>query len=366
MRLAVAPMVSAVHRRGEEILAEAEAVHRRTLILTLALTALIALAACVVAGVIARRISRPLSELVFATRRITAGDWGYQAGVARTGEIGELAASLNRMVQEVNRHRQALEEHNRTLEERVRQRTEELHRKEHELLQSERLAALGRLAAGVAHELNNPLTSIVMNTNLLIEEAGEGTPLRWELAKIDADAGRCRRIIDDLRGFARAWHVERVPTDPAGVVEQALSSAAHEMGRQGVVVRREIASGLPKIALDPDRMVQVLTNVLVNAAQASAPGGRVTMRAARDQDGLRLEVEDDGPGIPPEHRASIFDPFFTTKPDGTGLGLSISHGIVQEHGGRIEVESRTREEAGPDERTGTTVRIILPIVEAAP
>jgi len=138
---------------------------------------------------------------------------------------------------------------------------------------------------------------------------------------------------------------------------------AHELSRRQVHVQRDLAPDLPKVAWDPGRMVQVLSNLLVNSAQAIGHGGRVVIRGRRDNGWLRLEVQDDGAGIPAEHRTRVFDPFFTTKPEGTGLGLSISHGIVNEHGGRIEVASRTRDEAGSDEPPGTTVRVIVPIGE---
>jgi two-component system NtrC family sensor kinase len=337
-------------------------VGRRVWALSVSLTVLLALAGCGVAILIARRISRPVSELVGGTRRIMAGDWSVQVPIDSKGEIGELASSFNRMVQEVRQSRGKLEEHNRVLEERVRERTEELRQKEHALAQSEKLASLGLLAAGVAHELNNPLTSIMMNANLLVEEVGEESALARDLRRIDADAGRCRRIIDDLRAFARLRRLDKVPGDVDTVVDQALSTASPELWRRHVRVDRDVDGELPPVEWDSDRMVQVLTNLLVNAAQAAGPaGGRIVVRARQDGSWLRLEVQDDGPGIPEEARSRVFDPFFTTKPDGTGLGLSISHGIVDEHGGRIEVESRTAEEAGPGGRTGTTIRVLVPI-----
>jgi len=365
MRRAVEPMLVAVRQRGDELVGEAAAVHRRAWTLTLSLTAVIVLAGCVAAGIIARRIARPLSDLVQGTRRVMAGDWSYRAAPAGTGEIGELASSFNRMVREIRQHRDAIEEQNRTLEARVRQRTGELREKEQALVQSEKLASLGLLAAGVAHELNNPLTSIVMNANLMIEDLGEGTPLYEDLKKIDADAGRCRRIVEELRAFARPRQIETVPGEVEPVVEAAIFVAAHELARRGVDVERDLAADLPKITWDPDRMVQVLTNLLTNAAQASGRGGRIVVRARSEAGWLRLEVEDKGAGISPVHLTRIFDPFFTTKPDGTGLGLSISHGIVNEHGGRIEVESRTREDAGVGGGTGTIMRIVMPVREAA-
>jgi len=231
-------------------------------------------------------------------------------------------------------------------------------------VQSEKLASLGLLAAGVAHELNNPLTSIVMNTNLMLEEADEGSQLHGALRKVDADAARCRRIVEDLRAFAHVRPVERAPTAVETLIEQALASTAHELDGRGVTVERDLAHDLPKVSCDPARIVQVLVNLLVNAAQAARAGGRIRLRACRDGEWVRFEVADEGPGIPVADRSRIFDPFFTTKPDGTGLGLSISHGIVSEHGGRIEVESWTRDDAGPDGRTGTLVRVLVPVQEA--
>ena len=364
VRRAVEPMLATVRQRGDQLQQEAETVRHRAALLTICLTAVIALVGSLAAGVIARRISRPLSDLVFGIRRVMAGDWSYRAATG-TGEIGELASWFNRMIHELRQHRETLEGTNRTLEERVRQRTEELRQKEHALVQSEKLASLGLLAAGVAHELNNPLTSIVMNANLMIEEAGEGTPLYEDLKKIDADAGRCRRIIEDLRTFARLRQVEKRLGEVDSVVRQALSVSAHELAGRGVTVACDLAADLPKIAWDPDRMVQVLTNLLVNAAQAVGEGGRVTVRARSERGWLTLEVEDSGPGVALADRTRIFDPFFTTKREGTGLGLSISYGIVNEHGGHVEVDSRTREDVGAGGETGTTMRIVIPTGEAA-
>jgi len=363
IRAALGPMLAEEKRRWRELEQAAAAVGRRAWLLSIPLLVGIALAGSAAAIVMARRISRPLSDLVVGMRRVMGGDWAYQASVSDKGEIGELASSFNAMVSEVRRHREQMEEQNRTLEARVRRRTEALRQKEQALLQSEKLASLGLLAAGVAHELNNPLTSIMMNANLLSEEAGEGSPLHRELQKIDADAGRCRRIIEDLRAFARLRQLEKVPSEVEAVIDQALSLAAHEISRRQAHVRRELAPDLPKVAWDPDRMVQVLSNLVVNSAQALGQGGHIVIRVQRDNGWLRLEVQDDGAGIPTEHRGKVFDPFFTTKPHGTGLGLSISHGIVNEHGGRIEVDSRTRDDVESGGATGTTVRVIVPIGE---
>ncbi|MBI4611151.1 MAG: HAMP domain-containing protein [Candidatus Rokubacteria bacterium] len=356
-------MSAALLLRVEALRQEAHAVSRQASVLTASLTLAIVLLACSVALVLAKRISGPVQDLVVGTRRVMAGNWGYRVRVRDSGEIGELAASFNTMMEELRRYRDQLEEYSQTLEERVRERTEELKRKDEALLQSEKLASLGLLASGVAHELNNPLTSILMNVNLVIEDVGETSPLYDDLKKIDTDAGRCKRIIDDLRAFSRRRELEKAPCPVQVVVEQAVRMVEHELDLRGILVEREIETDLPEITWDSERMAQVLTNLFINAAQAMSHGGRLTVRARREDGWLRLEVRDTGVGIPAEHRSRIFDPFFTTKPDGTGLGLSISYGIVEEHGGRIEVESRTREEIGPDAETGTTVRIVLPLAE---
>jgi signal transduction histidine kinase len=359
-----------IHRMSGDLLVrvsnlgrEAEEVSRHASLMIVSLTIAVALGACGAAIALAGRLSHPLRDLLLGTRRVMAGDWKYHVRVGDRGEIGELASSFNAMVEELARYRERVEEYNRTLEERVRERSEELKRKVEALRQSERLASLGQLAAGVAHELNNPLTSIVMNANLLIEEVGVSSPLHDDLRRIDEDAGRCRRIIEDLRVFARRRELMLVPSRVARAVEQALRSVRHELEGRGIQTEVDVPADVPDVVWDPDRMVQVLTNVVANAAQAIGTGGRITLSSRRDDGCLVVEVRDTGPGIPAEHRQRIFDPFFTTKPDGTGLGLSISHGIVNEHGGRIEVETHTREDGVADGETGTTVRIIVPIVE---
>ena len=197
-------MLQAVRDHAAQDEKIADAVRRRAWVLTVALTMTIALAGAAAAMLTARRIARPLNDLLLGIRRVMTGDWSHQVRTTAAGEIGELGAAFNAMVREARERRAELEEHTRTLEERVRRRTEELRQKEQALVQSEKLASLGLLAAGVAHELNNPLTSIVMNTHLALEEVGAEAPIRAELRKIDADAGRCRRIVEDLRAFA-SW-----------------------------------------------------------------------------------------------------------------------------------------------------------------
>ena len=313
-----------------------------------------------IAAFLADRVSQPIQDLLQGTRRVRAGDWGYRVMVG-SGEIGELALSFNEMVEEVERYRDQLSRYSHNLEERVMQRTEELKRKDEALRQSEKLASLGLLASGVAHELNNPLTGILMNANLLIEEVGRDSPLYDELKRIDEDAGRCRRIIDDLRAFSRRHDLRKAPCSAEEVIDQALRLVEHELDLRGIVVEHRIEPELPEVLWDSERMVQVLTNLFVNAAQAMEGGGRLSVSAQHAGNWLTIEVKDTGVGIPEADRSRVFEPFFTTKREGTGLGLSISYGIVEEHMGRLEMESRTREAAGPGGQSGTTVRIVLPL-----
>jgi two-component system NtrC family sensor kinase len=359
------PMSTALRERVEDLSARAQAVRRWASLLVGSLTVVVVLAACGLAVVVADWLARPLREVVGAIRRVMAGDWTSRVPAGGAAELDEVASAFNAMVEELRRSREQLENYSRTLEADVSDRTLALEKKERELMQAEKLASLGRLAAGVAHELNNPLTSVVMSANLAMEELTPGSPLLEDLRRIEMEAQRCTRIIEDLHTFARHHEVLKTPGRVDAVVDRALWSAKAELDKRGIEVACDIPAGLPPMTWDADRIVQVLTNLFVNAAQAMGQGGRLTVRCRRDGGWLRLEVRDTGPGVPVEHRSRIFDPFFTTKRDGTGLGLSISHGIVERHGGHIEVDSRTRAEAAAGEETGTTITIVLPVEAAA-
>ena len=339
---------------------QSQALSERALTLMILVSVAVVVMGSCIAAFLADRVSRPIQSLLQGTRRVRAGDWGYRVMVG-LGEIGELALSFNAMVEEVERYRDQLNRYSRNLEERVMRRTEELKRKDEALRQSEKLASLGLLASGVAHELNNPLTGILMNANLLIEEVGNDSPLYGELKRIDEDAGRCRRIIEDLRAFSRRHDLRKALCRPEEVIDQALRLAEHEIELRGIRVERRIEAGLPEVFWDSERMVQVFTNLFVNAAQAMESGGRLSVSAQLTGNSLTIEVKDTGVGISEENRSRVFEPFFTTKREGTGLGLSISYGIIEEHMGRLEMESCTREAAGPDGQGGTTVRIVLPL-----
>lgn len=224
------------------------------------------------------------------------------------------------------------------------------------LERSGRLASMGQLAAGIAHEVNNPLGTLLLHANLLLEECEDESPIKDDLEVIVEQANRCKRIISGLLNFARQSRVLRQPTDVAELVQRTIRTAPSVDGIQ-VVVDNQLKD--PIADIDPDQIVQVLMNLYTNAQQAMPDGGTITITLTDDPDTVTISVKDTGVGIPPEHMGRLFDPFFTTKQVGmgTGLGLAVTHGIVKMHRGQITVESNADPSAGP---TGSTFTVTLP------
>jgi two-component system NtrC family sensor kinase len=231
------------------------------------------------------------------------------------------------------------------------------------ILQSEKLAALGQLAAGIMHEINNPLATIAAcvaaGEGRLDEVSGPGTEaMREYLGIIDKEVQRCTSIVDGLLDFSRPKAREKTWADLNDVVGEALGLLRHHKRFKLIVLERELEPDLPAVKVNREQIVQVLMALTINSIDAMEAGGRLTVRTAaggRRFDEVRVEVEDTGPGIPDAVQSKIFEPFFTTKAPGrgTGLGLSICYGIVEEHRGRIEVESQLGR--------GTLFRVILPV-----
>jgi two-component system NtrC family sensor kinase len=232
----------------------------------------------------------------------------------------------------------------------VRKAEAEIQRQREALQQSEKMAAVGSLLAGVAHELNNPLSVVIGNALLLAEET-EGSGLADRAQRVQTAAERCGRIVRSFLAMARQRQSEMRPTSVQALAEASLELLAYPMRTSGVSVEQSIATNLPTLTCDPDQMIQVLTNLLTNARQAleerSQPR-RVQLTAWADGEWAHIEVADNGPGIAGVNRSRVFDPFFTTKPvgAGTGVGLAVSRGIVEGHGGSLSLaESKNGEGA---------------------
>lgn len=235
-------------------------------------------------------------------------------------------------------------------------------RLQQELVQQEKMAAIGMLAGGVAHEINNPLGGILAFTQLLMREFQEGDAVRTDLEEIERAALRCKKIVQDLLDFSRVSSGrEKTAVDIGPLIEKVFSFLRREFLSLNLRLHTEIATNLPPVFGDGNRLQQVFLNLLTNAAQAMLKGGTITIRVrhAPEQRQILVEVIDNGVGIRRELLNKIFDPFFTTKGPGkgTGLGLSITYRIIREHNGTIQVES--------EEGKGTTFRIGLPQAEAA-
>lgn len=232
-----------------------------------------------------------------------------------------------------------------------------------QLLQSEKLASIGQLAAGVAHELNNPLMVIMGNAQLAIramrKSEGLPDPLRAELAdalqSVDQEAHRSKTIVANLLDFSRVKPAAETPTDLHVLLDESVRLVEHQATLQSVQVERAYAEGLPKVRVDPSQIKQVLVNIVLNAVQAMPNGGTLRLATAATDAAIRITVSDTGVGIPKETLAKVFDPFFTTKEVGvgTGLGLSVSYGIIQRHGGTIALTSTVGH--------GTAVTVTLPL-----
>jgi two-component system NtrC family sensor kinase len=209
-------------------------------------------------------------------------------------------------------------------------------------MQTEKLSALGRMAAGIAHEINNPLAGILLFSSNTLKKAPEEGPIRQALEVIIREAQRCKNIIQDLLEFSRDRQPEKVMAGVNTAIEKVLSILENEIRLRHISVEKNLAPGLPEIPLDLNLMQQVFVNLFMNAIEAIGQDGVLTIQSRTSPDGRkqRIEVSDTGCGIPEENLAHIFEPFFSTKSNGTGLGLAVTYGIIQKHDGNIQVFSK--------------------------
>ncbi len=313
----------------------------------------------------------PLRDLEGGARRLAAGNLDQPIPVRGEDEFGRLAQAFNAMTTALAQSRGELETWGRTLEQKVAERTQELRKAEAEAARGEKLASVGLLAAGIAHELNNPLTGVLTFSVLMRKKFADGTPEAEDLDLVIHETKRCAAIIRRLLDFAREKTPEKKFADLNTLVTETARIVERPAHLRDIGIRMDLDPELPQVWVDADLIRQVVMNMLVNAQHAIEEKGSITVRTRRlaqprsPEPGARavpmveIAIEDTGCGIPQKDLQRIFDPFFTTKGvgKGTGLGLSVSHGIVKAHGGAIEVESTPGE--------GTTFHVYLPLEAAA-
>jgi len=245
---------------------------------------------------------------------------------------------------------------NETLEKRVQERTDALVQHEKQMAHADRLASIGQLSAGIAHEINNPLGIIQGYTQLLLRNEPEGTQKHEDLTTILKHAKNCKAIVEDLLNFARRSKPTAEVVDIHEVIDDALIFLEHRSKTPAVEINKQYQADIPSLRIDEKKIKQVLINLVMNAKHAVGEKGRIAIHTeyAPDAQQVLIRIKDSGYGIESKHLKRIFDPFFTTKPtgEGTGLGLAVSYGIVKSHGGDIEVDSTPG--------SGTEFRVLLP------
>ena len=297
--------------------------------------------------IIANKMSRPVQQLIEASNQVSQGNLSPVIGPISKSEIGVLQKTFKEMLTSIQ-------------ERDKRQRVES----EIKLLQSEKQASVGKLAGGVAHEINNPLTGIVTFTHMLLRRNDIPEEVRIDLETIAQETERVRKIVKGLLDFSRQTELDREPTDVNRLVRQAMTLVENQALIKGVNLTFEPGDGLSMVTLDRNQMQSVLLNIIINALDATDPGGSIIITtnigistSKPGQKGIEILCTDTGCGIPPENLNRLFDPFFTTKEvgHGTGLGLSVSYGIVERHGGTIWVQSKVGK--------GSTFKVWLPTEE---
>ncbi|MBN2326089.1 MAG: cache domain-containing protein [Candidatus Omnitrophica bacterium] len=300
--------------------------------------AVITLISLFVLGLATKQILKPIGPIIRMAHQVIDGDLSARVKEKPTGEMGDLCKVINQMADAV-----------RQREEQLKQTTRQ------QIGQSEKLASIGRLAAGIAHEINNPLTGVLTFAHLLRQNENFSSQDRQDLDVIIQETTRVREIVRGLLDFARESPSMREPLNFNDVIEQTLKLVRSQKEFREVQIQQNLDPSIPPVKADKNQLQQVLLNLCLNACEAMQNGGDLTITTQSHQDGyVAVLISDTGCGIAAEDQEKIFDPFYTTKPvgKGTGLGLSVSYGIIQSHGGDIDVESRIGE--------GTTFKIVLP------
>ena len=299
----------------------------------------ILLSAAAISLIWSYRLTRPLMRLTKAAQDIGRGEFEISLKPTSRDEVGSLTESVDHMAYELREREKALEEAQAAL------------------IQSEKMSAFGQLSAGIAHEVKNPLAGILGYTQLTLKVAEDDTNVYKNLKIIEKETRRCNSIIENLMKFARQDKPQLEPLDLNNVIEDSLVLVDHQMGINQVQLEKDLAEDLQTVKGDPNQLIQVMMNIMINAQQAmDGKPGIITVTSSSPNAGVvELRIQDNGPGMPEEVSSKIFEPFFTTKAagKGTGLGLAVTYGIIKDHGGNIRVES----ELGK----GTTFILTFPV-----
>jgi len=314
----------------DEFYGEANKIKGRILAWMILLTIVACMAAVCLVFLAARIFTDPISRMQDAIRQVKRGRLDVKMDVESDDELGELAAAFNRMTEIIRRNREM----------------------ESTLAQQGKMASLGVLSSGVAHEINNPLGVILGYAAYLEGKMKEDDPGYHYIHEIKRESKRCKKIVQDLLNYARTPKPTLEKTDLNGLLTQIVDFAANHTDMHNVKVVREFAPDLPEVMLDGDQMRQVAINLILNAGSAMVQGGVLTVSTSQDDGCAVIRFSDNGSGIPEENLEKIFEPFFTTKEKGTGLGLAITRQIVEQHHGRIFIESVVGQ--------GTAVTVRLP------
>lgn len=290
------------------------------------------------------RLVRPLGEVAAAASRVAQGDLNLRLEAGSRDEIGELGAAFNRMTAELRKAKANLLQWTWTLEGQVVDRNRALRDIQDSMARSEKMASIGQLSAGIAHEINNPLTAVLLNVHLLLERTPPDHPSAAALRLIAEETERCAEIVKGLLDYSRRTPPQRTSVDLNALIDRTVGLLSGQAWAKNIRIIQNPDRSLPPLPMEGTKIQQVFWNLILNACEAMPDGGELVISTGRSGDGRAVEVAfaDSGPGIPDGIIDRIFDPFFTTKPSGTGLGLAVAGGIVEQHGGRISV----RNEAG--------------------
>ena len=311
----------------------------------------------VVTYFLTRSLLRPVGEMVSVSQSIAADDLSRRVHVTDQSELALLSSSFNDMLDRISEMKSQLEQWAKTLEQKVDERTQQLVKVQTQVARQQRLASVGQLAAGVAHEINNPLGGILTFGSLMLEDLPHDSPHREDLEEIVRQAVRCRKIVTELLEFSRQHEAYMATADVNQLVSRTLALLEKQALFHNINVTRDLHPDLPMTVVDESQMQQVFMNIILNAVDAMNGQGNLTVETRHDdkKNQVSVRITDTGCGIPQDIQEAIFDPFFTTKDpgEGTGLGLAVACRIAQAHGGRTEVES----EVGK----GTTLTVFLPV-----